>query len=209
MSPAVRWKHRAPNKNPCSRWHCPLSMCMMAFLQLWGTETDRVHCSLKPAWYLFCFVLGWFSGLRLSMLLRITFIFWCPCLWGVGVAAVLRWRPTWGCSQVLWLASDFLIHLKISHVHWVNCAGAPWCKIGPHDEWWFWPMDCCYVNWADGAWLRGYIRDCDWGRGVVVGCCFFLERLISGEKFMHDIERFLNKLLWEERSVVALFCWSE
>ena len=24
-------------------------------------------------------------------------------------------------------------------------------------------MDCCYMDWADGAWLRGYIRDCDWG----------------------------------------------
>jgi hypothetical protein len=33
--------------------------------------------------------------------------------------------------------------------------------------------------------------------------------LISGERFMPDIERFLNKLLWEECSVVALFCWSE
>jgi hypothetical protein len=53
-------------------------------------------------------------------------------------------------------------------------------------------MDCCYVDWADGAWLREYIRDCDWGQG---GCCFFLERLISGERFMHDVERFLNKLL--------------
>jgi hypothetical protein len=53
-------------------------------------------------------------------------------------------------------------------------------------------MDCCYVDWADGAWLRGYIRDCNWER---VGCCFFLERLISGERFMPDIERFLNKLL--------------
>jgi hypothetical protein len=27
------------------------------------------------------------------------------------------------------------------------------------------------------------------------GCCFFLERLISGERFMHDVERFLNELL--------------
>jgi hypothetical protein len=27
------------------------------------------------------------------------------------------------------------------------------------------------------------------------GCYFFLERLISGERFMHDVERFLNKLL--------------
>jgi hypothetical protein len=26
-------------------------------------------------------------------------------------------------------------------------------------------------------------------------CCFLLERLISGERFMHDVERFLNKLL--------------
>jgi hypothetical protein len=68
------------------------------------------------------------------------------------------------CSQVLWLAPDFLIHLKISHNHRENCAGAPWCKIGPYDEWWFWPMDCCYVDWADGAWLKGYIRDCDWGQ---------------------------------------------
>jgi hypothetical protein len=53
-------------------------------------------------------------------------------------------------------------------------------------------MDCCYVDWADGARLRGYIRDYDWG---LVGCCFFLERLISGERVMHDVERFLNKLL--------------
>ena len=111
------------------------------------------------------------------------------------------------CSQVLWLVPDVLIRLKISHNHRENCACTPWCKIGPYDEWWFWPMDCCYMDWADGAWLRGYIRNCDWGR--VGWCCFFLERLISGERFMHDVERFQNKLLWEERSVVALFCWSE
>jgi hypothetical protein len=47
------------------------------------------------------------------------------------------------------------------------------------------------MDWADGAWLRGYIRDCDLVGWVV----FFLERLISGERFMHDVERFLNKLL--------------
>jgi hypothetical protein len=33
------------------------------------------------------------------------------------------------------------------------------------------------------------------GLQLGAGCCFFLERLISGERFMHDIERFLNKLL--------------
>lgn len=49
--------HRAPNRNLCSRWHQTLSMCMMAFLQLLGTVTGRVHCSLKPAWCLSCFVL--------------------------------------------------------------------------------------------------------------------------------------------------------
>jgi hypothetical protein len=49
------------------------------------------------------------------------------------------------------------------------------------------------MEWADGAWLRGYIRDCGWGWFGC--CCFFLERLISGERFMHDVERFLNKLL--------------
>jgi hypothetical protein len=83
----------------------------------------------------------------------------------------------WDCSQVIWLAPDFLIHLKISHIHPENCAGAPWCKIGPYDEWWFCPMDCCYVDWADGAWLKGYIRNCDWWR--VVGFSWrdwFLER---------------------------------
>jgi hypothetical protein len=35
----------------------------------------------------------------------------------------------WDCSQVLWLAPDFLIHLKISRIHRENCAGTPWCKI--------------------------------------------------------------------------------
>jgi hypothetical protein len=35
-------------------------------------------------------------------------------------------------------------------------------------------MDCCYVDWADGAWLRGYIRDFDWG----------LEREIPAERFL-------------------------
>jgi hypothetical protein len=44
------------------------------------------------------------------------------------------------------------------------------------------------MDWDDGAWLKGYIRDCDF-------CCCFLERLISGERFTHDVERFLNKLL--------------
>jgi hypothetical protein len=48
------------------------------------------------------------------------------------------------------------------------------------------------MDWADGAWLRGSIRDCDLVGWVVV---FFLERLISRERFMHDFERFLNKLL--------------
>lgn len=56
-SPMVSWEHRASNKNPCSRWHHTLSMCMTAFLQLSGTVADRVHCSLKPAWYLSCLVL--------------------------------------------------------------------------------------------------------------------------------------------------------
>ena len=82
------------------------------------------------------------------------------------------------CSQVLWLPPDFLIHLKISCIHRENCTGAPRSKIGPYDKWWFWPMDCCYVDWADGAWLREYIRDCDWGRVVVVFSWrdWFLER---------------------------------
>ena len=55
-------------------------------------------------------------------------------------------------------------------------------------------MDCCYVDWADGAWLRGYIRDCDWGRRYIhkghIHKRLFLER----DSCMH-VERFLNKLL--------------
>jgi hypothetical protein len=52
--------------------------------------------------------------------------------WGAGAAVVPRWHPD--CSQVLWLAPDFLIHLKISHVHRESCAGAPWRKIRPFDK---------------------------------------------------------------------------
>ena len=125
-------------------------------------------------------------------------------LWGAAVAAVPRWCL--GLQPSLMTCTWLPVHLKISRIHRENCTGVPWCKIGPYDEWWFWPMDCCYVDWADGAWLRGYIRDCDWGRVVDV---FSWRDWFSGERFMHDVERFLNKLLWEDRSVVALFCWSE
>lgn len=55
--------HGTPNKNPRSRWHQTLSLCVMAFLQLLGTVTEIVHCSPKPAWYSSCLVL--FQG-RLS-----------------------------------------------------------------------------------------------------------------------------------------------
>jgi hypothetical protein len=54
-------------------------------------------------------------------------------------------------------------------------------------------MDCCSVDWADGAWLRGYIRDCDWGRRYRQrDSCgdLFLER----DSCMH-VKRLLNKLL--------------
>jgi hypothetical protein len=34
------------------------------------------------------------------------------------------------------------------------------------------------VDWADGAWLRGYIRDCDWGWRDT-------QETIPGERFMH------------------------
>jgi hypothetical protein len=56
-------------------------------------------------------------------------------------------------------------------------------------------MDCCYVDWADGAWLRAYIRDCDWGQRKdfswrEIPRVFFLER----DSCMH-VERLLNKLL--------------
>jgi hypothetical protein len=42
------------------------------------------------------------------------------------------------------------------------------------------------MDWADGAWLRGYIRDCDWGQER--------ERFLQRDSCMH-VERFLNKLL--------------
>jgi hypothetical protein len=34
------------------------------------------------------------------------------------------------------------------------------------------------MDWADGAWLRGYIRDCDWGRGREIPGDRFLQREI-------------------------------
>ena len=61
------------------------------------------------------------------------------------------------------------------------------------------------MEWADGAWLRGYIRDCDWGwrythkgdthththtHKIYTHKRLFLER----DSCMH-VERFLNKLL--------------
>jgi hypothetical protein len=50
-------------------------------------------------------------------------------------------------------------------------------------------MDCCYVDWADGVLLKGYIRDCNCGQRDIHKR-LFLER----DSCMH-VENFLNKLL--------------
>jgi hypothetical protein len=44
-----------------------------------------------------------------------------------------------------------------------------------------------YVDWADGVWLRGYIRDCDWGLGEIPAS-------MLSDSCLH-VEMFLNKLL--------------
>lgn len=50
-------------------------------------------------------------------------------LWGVGVAAVPKWRPG---LQLSLMTSTWLPHTReTSHVHCENCAGAPWRKIRP------------------------------------------------------------------------------
>jgi hypothetical protein len=46
------------------------------------------------------------------------------------------------------------------------------------------------MDWADGVWLRGYIRDCDWGQ-----IDRDTQETIPRERVMHDVKRFLNKLL--------------
>lgn len=50
-------------------------------------------------------------------------------------------------------------------------------------------MDCCYMDWADGAWMRRYIIMIAI-RGREIHKRLFLER----DSCMH-VERFLNKLL--------------
>jgi hypothetical protein len=45
-------------------------------------------------------------------------------------------------------------------------------------------MDCCYVDWADGVWLRGYIRDCSWEQERVIPEERFLQREIPEERFL-------------------------
>jgi hypothetical protein len=115
--------------------------------------------------------------------------FWSYQLWGAGVAVVPRWRP--GLQPSL-MTCTWLPHTP------ENKPCSSWelrrCTMTQDQAIWWRPMNWDYADWADGAWLRGYIRDCDWG----------LER----DSCLH-VERFLNKLLWEERCVVALFCWSE
>jgi hypothetical protein len=110
-------------------------------------------------------------------------------MWGAGVVVVPRWRP--GLQPSL-MTCTWLPHTP------ENKPRPSW-ELLRHTTtqeqaiWWR-PMNWDYADWADGAWLRGYIRDCDWG--------------LKRDSCLH-VERFLNKLLWEERCVIALFCWSE
>ena len=125
-------------------------------------------------------------------------------LWGAGVAAVPRWHP--GLQPSL-----------------MTCTWLPHTPENkPHPSWEL--RRCTMMQdrtiWqvmilANGLLLHGL----GWWdvveriyKGLWLGagcCCSLLEKLISGERFMKspwNVEMFLNKLLWEERSVVALFC---
>jgi hypothetical protein len=108
-------------------------------------------------------------------------------LWGAGVAVVPRWCP--GLQPSL-MTCTWLPHTPENKPRpsWELCRST----MTQDQAIWQRPMNWDYADWADWAWLRGC--DCDWG----------LER----DSCLH-VERFLNKLLWEECCVVALFCWSE
>jgi hypothetical protein len=88
-------------------------------------------------------------------------------LWGAGVAVVPRWRP--GLQPSL-MTCTWLPHTP---------------KNKPRPSWelrrhtmtqdqaiWWRPMNWDYADWADGAWLRGYVRDCDWGLGRFLLACW-------------------------------------
>jgi hypothetical protein len=111
-------------------------------------------------------------------------------MWGAGVVVVPRWCPGWqtSCMTCTWLP-----HTP------ENKTRPSWelrrSTMTQDQAIWQRPMNWDYDDWADGAWLRGYIRDCNWGQREIPPCMLK--------------ERFLNKLLWEERCVVAFFCWLE
>jgi hypothetical protein len=86
-------------------------------------------------------------------------------LWGAGVAVVPRWCP--GLQPSL-----------------MTCTWLPHTPENkPHPSWelrrrtmtqdqaiWRRPVNWDYTDWSDGVWLRGYIRDCDWGLGEISSC---------------------------------------
>jgi hypothetical protein len=79
-------------------------------------------------------------------------------LWGAGVAVVPRWRP--GLQPSL-MTCTWLPHTP------ENKPRPSWelrrCTMTQDQAIWRRPMKWDYADWANGAWLRGYIRDCDWG----------------------------------------------
>jgi hypothetical protein len=107
-------------------------------------------------------------------------------LWGVGVAVVPRWCPG--------LQSSFMTCTWLPHKP-ENKPCPSWelhrRTMTQDQAIWQRPMN---TDWADGAWLRG------WYKGLRLGA--------RRDSCLH-VERFLNKLLWEECCVVALFCWLE
>jgi hypothetical protein len=110
-------------------------------------------------------------------------------MWGTSVAAVPKWRPSL-------MTCTWLPHTPENK----PCPSWKLHRCTMIQDWTIWWM----MILANGLLLCGL----GWW-GMVEGLYKGL-RLGAGERdFCLHVERFLNKLLWEEHSVVVLFCWSE
>jgi hypothetical protein len=86
-------------------------------------------------------------------------------MWRAGVVVVPRWCP--GLQPSL-MSCTWLPHTPENKPHplWELLRRT----MMQDQAIWQRPMDWDYVDWADGAWLRGYIRDCDRGLGEIPAC---------------------------------------
>jgi hypothetical protein len=98
-------------------------------------------------------------------------------LWGASVVVVPRWRP--GLQPSL-MTCTWLPHTP------ENKPRPSWelrrRTMTQDQAIWLRPMNWDYADWADGAWLRGYIRDCDWELREIPICMLKGSWIICFEK---------------------------